>query len=134
MEQRSFTVGEKEVEGFQASALKQDELLSLLTPRLVQTFLNAGKLGADVSTKSLSIMLMSLPHDTKAKIADLLTEKIFIKDQKIRVSVKDFQGQMVAWNTLLAELLVWNLSDFFDLLRSDLQSVTQETKAQDEKM
>lgn len=127
-EKKTFAVGNVEVEGFQASALKQDELLSLLTARLFQSFLNAGKLGADVSEKSLSIMLMALPHDTKSKVAEILTEKVFLKDG-VRVSVKDFQGSMVSWNMLLAKLLNWNLSDFFELLRSDLQdALTEKTE------
>lgn len=127
-DKKTFTVGDINVEGFQASALKQDELLSLLTARLFQSFLNAGKLGADVSEKSLAIMLMALPHDTKAKVADILTEKVFLKDG-VRVSVKDFQGSMVSWNMLLAKLLNWNLSDFFELLRSDLQdALTEKTE------
>jgi hypothetical protein len=43
----------------------------------------------------------------------------------VQVSVKDFQGKMVLWNTLLAELLIWNLSDFFDYLSADLAQVRQ---------
>lgn len=128
--QETFEVDGRSFVGFMASAVKQDELLSLLTARLFVSFQSAAKLGAEVNEKSISITLMSLPSDVKKKVVDILTEKIFLEGTEIRVSAKDFQGKMVEWNRLLAKLLIWNLSDFFDLLRSDLQSATQETASQ----
>lgn len=123
----TFNVGDRNISAAMASAIKQDELLSLMTARLFVAFQSAAKLGGEVNEKSVTITLMSLPSDVKKKVTDILTEKVFFEGTEIRVSPKDFQGKMVDWNTLLAKLLIWNLSDFFDLLRSDLQSAIQET-------
>lgn len=123
----TFNVGDRNFAAAMASAIKQDELLSLMTARLFVAFQSAAKLGGEVNEKSVTITLMSLPSDVKKKVTDILTEKVFLEGTEIRVTAKDFQGKMVDWNALLAKLLIWNLSDFFDLLRSDLQSAIQET-------
>ena len=38
---------------------------------------------------------------------------------------------MVQWNTLLAELLTWNLADFFEQLSSDLKPLYAAEKAEE---
>lgn len=116
---KDFHVDDKVYIGHMASAVRQDELLSLLTARLYASFQAAASVGAEMDEKATSIMLMSLPADQKAKVVDILTEKVTLQGTEIRVSPKDFQGRMVAWNRFLAQLLIWNLSDFFELLRSD---------------
>lgn len=130
VETKTFDIGGRSFTGFMASAVKQDKLLSLLSARLFVVFESAAKLGAEVNERNISIALMSLPSEVKAEVADILTEKIFPTGTQIRVSAKDFQGQMVQWNQLLAKLLIWNLSDFFDLLRSDLQNAIEQTKTE----
>lgn len=117
IETKTITIEDKNYVCMQASALKQDELLSCLSAKLFMSFKVAAKLDTDINESSVAIMLMALPSDVKAKVVDILTEKVTAEGSKVRVSVKDFQGRMVLWNTLLAKLLIWNLQDFFDLLR-----------------
>ena len=130
VETKTFDIGGRSFTGFMASAVKQDKLLSLLSARLFVVFESAAKLGAEVNERNISIALMSLPSEVKAEVADIKKKKIFPTGTQIRVSAKDFQGQMVQWNQLLAKLLIWNLSDFFDLLRSDLQNAIEQTKTE----
>ena len=64
------------------------------------------------------MMMVGLPAETKARVVAILTEKSAVVGTTIPVSVEDFAGQMVEWNRFLAKLVLWNLGDFFDLLRS----------------
>lgn len=121
--QKSFVVDGTQVTALQPSAVKQDELLGLLSKNIYMAFQVCAKTGNTLGVKECAFMLMTLEKDIKSRIAEILTESAFLTNgtSQIQVSVKDFQGRMVAWNTLLAELLIWNLSDFFDYLSADLQ-------------
>lgn len=59
-------------------------------------------------------MLMSMDHPTKAQVSEILMGKVQTPSGTgtVPVSVRDFGGQMVHYNQLLAELLRWNLADF----------------------
>ena len=129
MQNRSFTVGDKIVIASMASAVRQDELLSIIAAPVFQSFAVAAQQGIPVNVKSIALRLMTLKPDDKAKVVDILTEKAVLQGTQVRISPKDFQGHMVEWNTLLAELLAWNLDDFFELLRSDLEPHEEEAKA-----
>lgn len=128
MQNRSFTVGDKVVVAAMASAVRQDELLSIIAAPIFQSFAVAAQQGIPVNVKSIALRLMTFKPEDKARIVDILTEKAVLQGTQIRVSQKDFQGHMVEWNTLLAELLRWNLDDFFELLRSDLEPHEAEAK------
>lgn len=129
MQNKSFTIGDKIIVASMASAVRQDELLSIIAAPIYQSFAIAAQGNVPVSTKSIALRLMTLKPDEKARVVDILTEKAVLQGTQVRVSPKDFQGHMVEWNTLIAELLVWNLDDFFELLRSDLEQPPREAKA-----
>ena len=114
MNVRSFTIGEQVFNATMASAVKQDELLGFLSAKIFLGFEVASQKGETLGEKEIMVMLMTLPSDQKMKIASILTEKVFLNGTQTPVSVKDFQGKMVEWNKLLAQLLQWNLADFFD--------------------
>ncbi len=124
---KSFKVGEVAVVAVQPSAVLQDELLGLMTTKIYVAAQVAAKAGSDLGVKECAFMLMTVPADEKRRMVEILTENVTLEgtDGKVKVSVRDFQGQMVLWNTLLAELLIWNLADFFDYLSADLAQARQ---------
>lgn len=118
MQTKVFTVNGKRVDVAMASAVRQDELLGLLAQRLIVGSSIARSKDAVLNENSVLIMMMTLPVETKEKVSALLTEKAIDTESKTPVSVKDFGGRMVEWNRFLAQLVMWNLGDFFDLLAS----------------
>lgn len=117
---KSFTVGNATYNAVMASAVKQDELLSLLTGTIIERGLAAMRLGGELDDRILVPMFMSLPHDIKTRAAAILMHKVVINGGSVPVTVESFAGQMVNYNTLLAQLLQWNLADFFTWLGSVL--------------
>lgn len=116
MQTRVFEVGETRYDVAMASAVKQDELLSILSRHMVIASSVAKQQGAELNENSVMIALMSMPVDIKKKIVDIVTEMAIEVGTTNRVSVKDFAGKMVEWNLFIARLIMWNLADFFDLL------------------
>lgn len=113
---KAFTVGVKTYNAAQASAVKQDELLSMLTAPLMERALAAAQVGKELDDAILGPMFMSMNHATKVKIAEIILNQVFIAGTPIPVTIDDFSGRMVEYNQLLAKLLRFNLSDFFDWL------------------
>ena len=113
---KSFTVGNATYNAVMASAVKQDELLSLLTGTIMERGLAAMRLGGELDDRVLVPMFMSLPYDVKTRAAAILMHKVVINGGSVPVTVESFAGQMVNYNTLLAQLLQWNLADFFTWL------------------
>lgn len=116
MQTRVFEVGEKRYDVAMASAVKQDELLSILSRHMVIASCVAKQQGTELNENSVLIAVMALPVDIKKKIVDIVTEMAIEVGTTNRVSVKDFAGKMVEWNLFIARLIMWNLADFFDLL------------------
>lgn len=116
MQTRVFEVGEKRYDVAMASAVKQDELLSILSRHMVIASSVAKQQGTELNENSVLIAVMALPVDIKKKIVDIVTEMAIEIGTTNRVSVKDFTGKMVEWNLFIARLVMWNLSDFFELL------------------
>lgn len=113
---QAFTVGDKTYNAAMASAVKQDELLSMLTAPLMERAMGAAQIGKELDDKILGPMFMSMSHGAKVKIAEILLNQVFIAGTSIPVTIEDFSGRMVEYNQLLAKLLRFNISDFFDWL------------------
>lgn len=129
MQTKVFDVAGKRIDVAMPSAVKQDELLGLLAQRLFIGAAQAKKTGLDLNEDIVLMMMVGLPAETKARVVAILTEKSAVVGTTIPVSVEDFAGQMVEWNRFLAKLVLWNLGDFFDLLRSvDLVGAAGQTQ------
>lgn len=120
MSVKSFTIGGVTYNAAMASAVDQDKLLGLLTAPIMDRALGAAKIGQDLGNEILVPMFMAMHSAMKSQVAPMLTAMVRIKGTNTPVAVEDFSGKMVNYNTLLAELLRWNLSDFFDWLPSAL--------------
>lgn len=129
MNVKTFAVGDKTISAAMASAVGQDELLSIISQPIFQSFLIAAQGGVEVTTKQLALRLMTFKPAEKARIVDILTERAYLQGTETRVSPKDFQGHMMQWNMLLAQLLEWNVGDFFDSLSADLKPLSDAAKA-----
>lgn len=120
---KQFTVGGVTYNAAMAVAVDQDRLLSLLTAPVMERALGAARLGHDLDNAVLVPMFMAMPTGMKTQVAQILTGRTVIAGSQATITLEDFGGRMVHYNTLLAELLRWNLSDFFAWLPSVLDDV-----------
>lgn len=118
MSVKTFTIGGVQYNAAMASAVDQDRLMSLLSGAVLERFATAAQAGIEVDDQVLCSMFMSMRQDVKAQVVQILMTRVFINGTERAVTVADFGGKMVQYNQLLAELLRWNLSDFFDWLPS----------------
>lgn len=125
MSVKPFTIGGVQYNAAMASAVDQDRLMSLLSGAVLERFATAAQAGIEVDDQVLCSMFMSMRQDVKAQVVQILMTRVFINGTERAVTVADFAGKMVQYNQLLAELLRWNLSDFFDWLPSGERSPRQ---------
>lgn len=125
---KSFTIGGVTYNAAMAVAVDQDKLLSLLTAPVMDRALGAARLDQDLDNSILVPMFMAMPSALKAQVASILTGRVVIHGQNTPITVEDFGGRMVQYNTLLGELLRWNLSDFFDWLPGVLNDARAESQ------
>ncbi|UQI33095.1 hypothetical protein M3M50_10840 [Pseudomonas bijieensis] len=118
MSVKAFTIGGVQYNAAMASAVDQDRLMSLLSGAVLERFATAARADLEIDGNVLCSMFMSMRQDVKAQVASVLMGKVLINGTERPVTVADFGGKMVQYNQLLAELLRWNLSDFFDWLPS----------------
>lgn len=125
MSVKPFTIGSVQYNAAMACAVDQDRLMSLLSGAVLERFATAAQAGIEVDDQMLCSMFMSMRQDVKAQVVQILMTRVFINGTERVVTVADFGGKMVQYNQLLAELLRWNLSDFFDWLPSDGKDARQ---------
>lgn len=125
MSVKPFTIGGIQYNAAMASAVDQDRLMSLLSGAVLERFATAAQAGIEVDDQVLCSMFMSMRQDVKAQVVQTLMTRVFINGTERAVTVADFGGKMVQYNQLLAELLRWNLSDFFEWLPSGVKSPRQ---------
>lgn len=117
---KGFTVGKTQYNAVMASAVDQDKLLSLLTGAVVERAMVAARSGLELDDAVIVPMFMAMGQAVKGQVAEILMGRVVLNGTEQLVSVSDFGGRMVEYNTLLAQLLRWNLSDFFAWLPSVL--------------
>ncbi len=119
---QSFTIGSMSINASMPSALEQDEVLSLISSEVIQRAYTAASVKVELGEKVLTTMFMAMPTNYKRRVSDILLSKAFIAGTQTKVNVADFQGKMVQYNTLLAQLTLWNYEDFFTYLSEDLSA------------
>lgn len=122
---KAFTIGAKTYNAAMASAVKQDELLSMLAPTLIGKAVTAADLGKTLDDKIVQTMMMGMHYDAKVKVAAIIMGQVFVAGTQIPVTVDDFSGRMVEYNELLAKLLMFNLGDFSSWLQSAIDDAKQ---------
>lgn len=121
---KTFTVGNLTVNAAMASAVQQDELLSLLSATLLSRAATAAQVNVEMGEQILIPMFMSMPQQLKKQVVGLITQKVMISGTETPVTVNDFAGKMVEWNTLLSQLILWNLEGFFSWLDAAVKSAS----------
>lgn len=121
---KSFTVGSVTVNASMPSALEQDEVLSLMSAEIIQRAFVAARSNVEMGEQLLTTMFMSMNTSVKRRVADVLLSKALVSGTNTRINVADFQGKMVDYNKLLAQLTLWNYEDFFTYL-SDAVNVAR---------
>lgn len=129
MSVKPFTIGGVQYNAAMASAVDQDRLMSLLSAAVLERFATAAGAGLEIDDQVLCAMFMSMRQDVKAQVAQMLMARVVLNGTERTVSVADFGGKIVQYNQLLAGLLRWNLSDFFDWLPSDAKDARQDEAA-----
>lgn len=94
-----------------ASAVKQDELLSLITPSLARVLTNLGTDESKVEN-ALALMCTALPYEIKTPMDRILLAQCF-DSSGAQIDHKFFDGRVMMLNRLRAKVLHWNLADFF---------------------
>lgn len=122
---KAFTIGGVQYNAAMASAVDQDRLMSLLSAAVLERFAVAAREDLEVDAQVLCSMFMSMRQDAKAQVAQMLMGRVAINGTERTVTVADFGGKIVQYNQLLTELLLWNLSDFFDWLPSGAKGARQ---------
>lgn len=122
---QAFTVGAKTYNAAMASAVKQDELLSMLAPTLIDKAMIAAGLGKSLDDKIVRTMMMGMQYAAKVKVADIIMNQVLISGTTIPVTIDDFSGRMVEYNELLSKLLMFNLGDFSSWLQSAIDDAKQ---------
>lgn len=135
MSTKSFTVGSLNVNAAMASAIEQDEVLSIVSSEIINRAAVAARNGLKMGESILVPMFMSMPSQAKQRVAGILLSRCFVSgtakmDEDMqpvpgtarKVTVADFKGKMVEYNTLLAQVLLWNFEDFFTWLSDAVKS------------
>lgn len=111
MQVKSFTIGDKTYNVVRASAVQQDQLMSLLSQGVLTRLAAANK--PDIEDGVLIFMFASMPFELKRQVDALLLQKVVVNGTDQTVTVNDFQGKMMELNELRAAVLRWNFDDFF---------------------
>lgn len=110
---KTFEVNGESYNVARASAVQQDEVLSLLTQALIQRLVAAGDAGIEADESVLFAMVMAMPFALKNKLDGLLMSRIVKSGSDNPISIKDFDGKVMEFNRLRAKVLMWNLDGFF---------------------
>ena len=113
----------KNITCVRASALAQMEVLSIITGNVISHWSNMSEPVDDPAETFLLPFVLGLPFVHKQKLVDLLMSDLTDKEG-VYVDIESFNGDMMEWHRLMAQVLYWNLNDFFTYIdsahRSDL--------------
>lgn len=110
---KQFTVDGTSYNVARASAVQQDEVLSILTAPLIQRLAIAGREGIDADESVVFAMVLAMPFNIKSKIDQLLMGRVSRNGESNNVTLADFDGKVMDYNRLRTKVLMWNLSGFF---------------------
>jgi low affinity Fe/Cu permease len=125
---KSFTVGNATYNAARASAVAQDEVLSLLTQALIQRLVAAGKEGIEADESVLFPMMMAMPYQLKQKIDELIMSRISVAGRDDFVTIKDLDA--IDYNRLRAKVLRWNLEGFFTYWAEESRAAVEAMQSQ----
>jgi hypothetical protein len=110
---RVFTVNENTYNVAQASAVDQKKLMLLLGGKIA---LHSAAGQEPINTPLLVGALITLPESTFDEVASLVLRQAFVAGTNDKIDLKSFQGGMMGYFQLVAEVVAYNLNDFFTWL------------------
>lgn len=125
---KSFTVGAETYNVARASAMQQDEVLSLLTQALIQRLVAAGQNGIEADESVIFAMTLAMPFALKQKLDELLMGRITRHGDTNPVTIRDFDGRVMEYNLLRAKVLMWNLEGFFTYWANEKSAAIESTQ------
>lgn len=120
---KSFTIGNVTYNAVMASAIQQDEIAGFLTSMIMQRGLESALNDNEMGDNVIMPMFMGMDVSLKKQVVARLMTKVVINGGNELVNIDNFQSNIIHYNTLLAQLLQWNLADFFTWLGSALKDV-----------
>lgn len=127
---RAITVANVQYNVVQASAAKQVKLMLLLAGKIA---MNSAAGGVEKIDKNLLIgSLVTLNESTFDEVSNIVMYKTVVAGKSELVTIDNFQGGMSKYFTLVAEAIMYNLEDFFNLLdelNADARAKRNQTKA-----
>lgn len=125
----SFSVGDSTYNVVRASALQQDEVLSLVSDALIQRI--AASIHAKQESESaIFAMLLGVSFPLKKKLDELLLGKVVKSGESHNITVRDFDGQVMEWNRLRTKVLLWNLEGFFTYWANEVNDAIGKMQSQ----
>ena len=122
---RAFTIKENTYNVAQASAIDQKKLMLLLGGKIA---LHSAAGAEPISVPLLVGALITLPESTFDEVASIVLRQAFVAGTTQKIDVQSFQGGMMGYFQLVAEVIAYNLNDFFTWL--DTGNAERRAKAQ----
>ena len=121
MQIEQVTVNGIKVNVPESSAEKQFDLYEAIASRILHQC--AATLTEDVTPDLVKGVLMSSEKGFTSSIAELVLSQAVINGTDKIIELKDFQGKIDAYYSLVAEAVCLNLSDFFTCVKSQITSM-----------
>lgn len=125
---QQFDVGGVKYNVARASAVQQDEVLSLLANELAPLFASEG-IQEIPGDEFFVNYFTSLDFMRKQKIDALLLSQFSRNGESVNLSIRDFDGRLMDLQQLRAKVLKWNLEPFFAYWASAVKLAIEKAKA-----
>lgn len=122
-----FTIGATTYNVVRASAIQQDEILSMLNAPLAERLAALG-IGEVPEEDFVLNFVTALPFHAKQQFDSLLLSRVTKHGSESMLSIRDFDGQLFELNQLRAKVLMWNLAPFFTYWASVIKKSLDEAK------
>lgn len=131
MKTKAVTVGNRTFNLVEVDAEKQFELYEIIASRILHQCTMA--MTEDVNADVVKGVLMSSERGFTSDVAALALANTRESQSGVQVSVKDFQGEIDGYYSLVAEGVELNLGSFFTSLKSQISSLKESLRKAKEK-
>ena len=114
---RAITINDVQYNVAQASAVEQKKIMLHIGAKIA--FNSAATNAQQIDSNMVFGLLMTLPESMFDEIAGVVLRKAYKAGSDTPVTLADFQGGMTGYFKLVAEAIMFNLSDYFTWLDSD---------------
>lgn len=125
---KTFEIKGESYNVVRASAVQQDEILSMLTSPIVERLsaIASETKGAVADESLIFNFLTAIPFHVKQKLDELLLSRFTKSGSEVSLSIRDFDGKLLELGQLRAKVLFWNLEPFFEYWASEIKSALAE--------